>query len=839
MSKQISKNQDLVPLLQSFVKEAGALWTVRPKDYPSGQRMLEAEAAIQIEIIKTVLGNPFDLWHPMSLCGQLVSQLAKRNLPYTEDDVRYILKAMSKAQYIHQFPFASLLRGLQNAKEILSSCASELEQLKKTISEFHGSADKRKLIVMIDEMIGDSDNQTFEIAADDWGSQANTSLEQLEPSLKTSWVALLRFAQTSEGSKPSNKWLEEAKQRMDNLGVESFERLTLEWLGFLQRFSSGVREETHQNTYNNNQTYTYTLRYPHAALNDVNVNIIKGLIWCFSAIEANEDISRMLARATEWSLKKVIGLGPRAPRIANAAIYVLGQQNTPASISQLARLKTRVTFKTSLKEIEKALDVAAQKAGISKADLEEMGVPSFGLEAGGVRREDLGEASFELGITGNDVRLSWFDAKGKQLKNPPSSVKKDFAEDLKELKTAQKDIAGMLSTVSSRLDNIYLAQKSWSFKTWRERYLEHPLVGTVAKRLIWKIGPEVVIGLEDKLVNVKDEPLEFADDAKVTLWHPIGASLDEIVVWREWLEQHSITQPFKQAHREVYLLTDAECRTEVYSNRYAAHILKQHQFNALCALRGWKNKLRLMVDDSYPPATLELPRWNLRAEFWVEGAGTEYGTDTNETGTYLYLATDQVRFYQMGSPENSAHASGGGYEMWLRNGANPAQPLALERIPALVFSEVMRDVDLFVGVCSVGNDATWQDGGPQGRYREYWVSYSFGELNATAETRKALLEKLIPRLNIASRCKLEGRFLKVRGDLRSYKIHLGSSNILMEPNDQYLCIVPGQSSEAFNGKVFLPFEGDRTLSVILSKAFLLAEDTKIKDTTITSQINFS
>lgn len=36
--------------------------------------------------------------------------------------------------------------------------------------------------------------------------------------------------------------------------------------------------------------------------------------------------------------------------------------------------------------------------------------------------------------------------------------------------------------------------------------------------------------------------------------------------------------------------------------------------------------------------------------------------------------------------------------------------------------------------------------------------------------------------------------------------------------------------------VFLPFEGDRTLSVILSKAFLLANDSKISDTTILSQI---
>ena len=102
-----------------------------------------------------------------------------------------------------------------------------------------------------------------------------------------------------------------------------------------------------------------------------------------------------------------------------------------------------------------------------------------------------------------------------------------------------------------------------------------------------------------------------------------------------------------------------------------------------------------------------------------------------------------------------------------------------------------------------------------------------------------MLERLIPRLKIADRCTLDDRFLVVRGDLRTYKIHLGSGNILMEPNDQYLCIVPDPRTDYRHRRqqLFLPFEGDRTLSIILSKAFLLADDKKIKDPTIVSQIS--
>jgi hypothetical protein len=61
----------------------------------------------------------------------------------------------------------------------------------------------------------------------------------------------------------------------------------------------------------------------------------------------------------------------------------------------------------------------------------------------------------------------------------------------------------------------------------------------------------------------------------------------------------------------------------------------------------------------------------------------------------------------------------------------------------------------------------------------------------------------------------------------------------MEPNGQYLCIVPTSAPTAGNPgtKLFLPFEGDRTLAIILSKAFLLAEDANIKDPTILHQIS--
>ena len=227
-----------------------------------------------------------------------------------------------------------------------------------------------------------------------------------------------------------------------------------------------------------------------------------------------------------------------------------------------------------------------------------------------------------------------------------------------------------------------------------------------------------------------------------------------------------------------------------------------------------------MIEAEFPPASLVLAPWGLRAELSVEGIGRDYaadGADTNESGVYLRVATGQVRFYRIDGAEGA-----------------DAGPVPLEEIAPRVYSEVMRDINLFIEGASIANDPTWSHGGPQGRHRKYWWHNAFGELNPIAITRKEALQRLLPRLKIASQCQIEERFLTVQGSLRTYKIHLGSGNILMDPNDDYLWIVPKQNDADF--PVLLPFEGDPTLSAIITKAFLLANDTKITDATIVSRI---
>lgn len=664
------------------------------------------------------------------------------------------------------------------------------------------------------------------MAGEAWSDAVITALDGVPAELVKSWSALLVHCRESSASTPSARWKASANEFLKSVGESAFRRGVTSWLLLVDKPRTQPIDDWNREWQPD----------PNQLIIEPHADILKGLAWC-CGLREDKELAHALTALALSSYRKVPKIGPRLVKVGNACVTALGMMPGMEGVYQLALLKVKVKFGTAQKVIEKALNVAAERVKIPRADLEEMAVPAYGLTNVGVCEEPMGEFTARLTVTGGGTEIAWVRADGKVQKGIPAAVKKEFAEELKELKSAAKDIERMLPAQKERIDNLFLRQKSWPFETWRERYLDHPLVGVITRRLLWVFtkGGKAVTGIwfDGRLVDVDLQPVVTSAETTVELWHPIGRDLAEIMGWRAWLDAQQIQQPFKQAHREVYLLTDAERNTRSYSNRFAGHVLKQHQFNALCAARSWKNKLRLMVDDEYPPASKLLPQWGLRAEYWIEGAGDEYGRDTNETGTFLYLTTDQVRFYPVEAVQRTAHASGGGYHPGYQQ--NDSEPMPLEQIPPLVLSEILRDVDLFVGVSSVGNDPNWADGGPTGRYADYWQSYSFGDLGATARTRKEVLEWLVPRLKITKQCSFDDKFLVVKGTVRTYKIHLGSGNILMKPNDQYLCIVPSQG-KAEDGKLQLPFEGDRTLSIILSKAFLLAADDKIKDPTILSQM---
>ncbi|HAB16762.1 MAG TPA: DUF4132 domain-containing protein [Verrucomicrobiota bacterium] len=805
---------------------------------PLEQRITEFRARHDFDVNIHLEEGWDKLRDPHSILIELLRLLLKRKLPLSEETLAALVKWLGSVQGLSHlwYPIYGTLQNLEHhlagrppAPELTAAIRELANKIKQDIDEKDG----HKFISQLQKLLGTLPKIPL-LPGEAWSDAAIVDLRAMTRQAQADWLQLLAHCQKTSGSTPSEPWRKRADEILERLSWPRFKREVLVWFPLVDKPRTQRIEEWYQGLQPD----------PNLLLIEPHAEILKGLVW-ICGLREDAEVARALTALALSAYRKIPLKGPREVKIGNACVAALGMMPGMEGVGQLALLKVKVKFGTAQKVIEKALEVTAKRVGLPREDLEEMEVPAYGLTGVGIREEPLGESTARLTVEGDgSTELTWIKADGKPQKSVPASVKADHAEELKELQAAAKDIQKMLPAQRERIDGLFLAQKTWPLAVWRERYLDHPLVGVIARRLIWEFTTDEKTttgmfrphdGREEQgpansefriptseLADLDLRPVPLNDATIVRLWHPIGKEVEEVIAWREWLESQKIQQAFKQAHREVYVLTDAERNTQVYSNRFAAHILRQHQFNALCAARGWKNKLRLMVDAEFPPASRLLSQWNLRAEFWIEGIGDNYGTDTNESAVFLRVATDQVRFYQLGTRNAEVGTDNG--------------PLPLDQIPPLVFSEIMRDVDLFVGVASVGNDPTWNDGGPDGRFRDYWQGYAFGDLSATAQTRKAILERLVPRLKIADRCSFADKFLVVRGQLRSYKIHLGSGNILMTPNDQYLCIVPKQSVPAGDNKVFLPFEGDGLLAVILSKAFLLAADDQISDTSIVSQL---
>jgi hypothetical protein len=642
-------------------------------------------------------------------------------------------------------------------------------------------------------------------------------------------TALLRHWAAATTARPTATWARRARELTAAVpdGVE-LARTVLAWLpehreGDVHRqvTYTGPRGRPHVHEW----TETLYLDQPTAVL-------LRGMVWSLEPVEAGW----VLPLLGETAVATGTGIGgsganARCELVANAAVWVLGKRVEKGVVAQLARVRAKVRKRSILAGVAGALDAAASRQGLSTEQLLERTVPSFGLGTDGIRAEPAGEYTALLVLDAGVPVLRFRNAAGRTATSAPKTVRSEHAELLGELRTAVKELKQALQAERVRVEGALEDGRTWVVDQWRGFYLDHPVTGVFGRALIWECSvdggatwtagwPGREAGGRWWLTDRGGRPLAGDEAATmIRLWHPIRATTGEVRAWREWLTSAEIRQPFKQAYREVYLLTPAEETTGTYSNRFAAHVLKYGQAKTLLQQRGWHG-LQLGYWDGGEAGQARKQvldaatgiRW--RADFFVDlidnGAADDHQTPS-------YCCSDQVRFHR------DDRDNGGDW---------PRADLA--EVPSLVLSEVMRDVDLAVGVASIAADPTWQDHGDL-RHLDYWQRWSFGELTESASVRRDALAKLMPRTKIADRVEITHRFLRVRGQLRTYKIHLGSGNILMEPNDAYLCIVTARDVAA--ERVFLPFEEDGgLLSVIISKAFLLADDASITDPSITHQI---
>jgi hypothetical protein len=480
---------------------------------------------------------------------------------------------------------------------------------------------------------------------DPWAALARQDIEASPQ--RVTWVELIKLA--GDGSKPTKKWLKAAGELVATLGTAAFVAVLRRWFEKVAP-RPVVRDD--------NNWFT-------PAMVDANSDALRNLVWACSTVTGERETETLAVIVGDLAVRcftKIPGVGALSTRGGNACIYVLSQLPGLRAVAQLSRLGSRLRYKQALALVDKAKAEAAKRAGMEPIDLEELALPTFGLDVTGRTRIAIGDYTAELAIAGDEATVTWF-AGANKLKSAPAALKTSHADELKELKATHKELAALVPTLRYRLERWMMEPRTWTLADLRARYLDHPLAAPLARRLIYTAGKRTVIFIDGYPLGIDGKQLDLPDDTMLALWHPLDRPASEVAAWRELLAALGVTQPLKQLDREIYA-ADAKA-----ASRFAGRTVRQHQFAALCRERGWTYRLQGEFDGANTP-TKSLPAYGLDVELEVEPVGHQVAV----SGIYVHVATGQVRFRRGG------------------------KQVALRDVPARCFSEAMRDVDLLVTV---------------------------------------------------------------------------------------------------------------------------------------------
>ena len=320
--------------------------------------------------------------------------------------------------------------------------------------------------------------------------------------------------------------------------------------------------------------------------------------------------------------------------------------------------------------------------------------------------------------------------------------------------------------------------------TWQELLdlSQHPVLRPMITSLIFatkdqELGQLTTTG---QLINIDHNEIQLLPSDQLRIAHPFDLyQADQWHLWQKHCFTQQFIQPFKQAFRELYIITPAEKEAGTHSLRYAGQQVHPRQAMALFGQRGWIS--------NYEEA-------GIQRTFHRAGLTARVSSD-NGWGTPLEIegiTVDSVYFTKR--------------DEW--------KAIPLEDIPPLIFSEVMRDLDLVVSVAHQGG-------------------FDPESSTSTQDMRASLVRETAALLKLDNVLVNNNRVL-IDGTISNYAIHLASGVVHQRPGN-YVCIVPIHAQH--RGRLFLPFaDNDPKTAEILAKVVLLARDNKIKDPTILEQL---
>ncbi|WP_434036210.1 DUF5724 domain-containing protein [Formosa sp. 4Alg 33] len=367
---------------------------------------------------------------------------------------------------------------------------------------------------------------------------------------------------------------------------------------------------------------------------------------------------------------------------------------------------------------------------------------------------------------------------GKSLKNIPAKLRKD--KQVIALKEHKTYLSRQYSRTRVSLENAMVNEDEFTAKEIHNM-MQHPIVKVMLSKLVMYVPEREITGFynEGTLTDASGKTHPLAEDDVLRIAH--ASHLYQAVEWdmyQKYVFAERITQPFKQVFRELYLITNDEREHSNRSERYQGHQIQPNKTVALLRGRGWTVSMEDGLQKVYHKRGFIATMYAMAD--WYSPSDAEAPT------------LEVIQFHAIDSYKN----------------------IPLTEIPPVVFSEIMRDIDLVVSVAHVGGVD------PE-------ASHSTMEMRGALAEASAQLFKL---KNIT----VKERHIFIKGTLGEYSIHLGSGQV--SKNGLSLSIIPVHSQH--RGRMFLPFvDEDPKSAEIISKMKLLSEDNKIQDPTILAQIN--
>jgi hypothetical protein len=532
-------------LLQAFVNEVANARSLRidVADFESGRQILALSPEQQIVLLMQLVDrqvaaiNAGGTGEAIQLKA-LVSAILRRKLPFSGAQLEQLIDSLSRirrAGWWEVVGAESILRAVEGmviAGGMQASLRQALERLAPVLGEQQHEARVRRLSTRVQALIDGQATATTSPAvtfgADEaWTRTLGAALDAIDESTRATWNALLLHCMQARASKPSAKWIKDAHTMVQAIGAESVSQIVISVLGDIGKPGKPAHDHVNALGYTPDPTQ----------IHETHSDLLRGLVWCGGLVE-NDALPSAIGTAADACFKKIPGIGPRAPKMGNACLWALSHASSEAAIAQLSRLKTRARHASVKTQVAKAFGAAAEQTGMSVADLEEVAVPACGLTGVGELRRQIGDCTAHLSVTDQlTTETAWIKTDGAKQAGIPASLKEKFGDELRSLKQIEKDIRQLLPAQRDRLEQLLLQHKSWSMTEFRSRFLDHLLVGAVARRLIWRFtdGSRRASGIwfEGRFVTERHTDVDWLqEDTRVWLWHPLYGDVAEVKAWR-------------------------------------------------------------------------------------------------------------------------------------------------------------------------------------------------------------------------------------------------------------------------------------------------------------------